>query len=194
MKVGGQTSVSCYTATKCHYGLVGENVHTSISQGRGSIWRDTTVAERLKCFRKDHQDSYSSNSNNLYLQLPRKESHHLSSKNPVLTIWHSHRYASGTVPQFKPCKVYSINEIVNASSEPDSGLVYFDKQCHPAVQVYRLENTKPMRKNENHSEICIWGQADDWKRLLEHSQSFWKFCSWLVRSTYFTSKWLVWGL
>lgn len=37
------------------------------------------------------------------------------------------RYASKTVPQFKHYKVYSINEILIATSEPDAGLVYLDK-------------------------------------------------------------------
>lgn len=88
-------------------------------------------------------------------------------------------HSSNTVKCF--VKV-SINEILIATCEPDVYLAYLDKQsCHPAVQVYRLENTKPVRKNKNHNEIYIWGLADDWKRLLEHSQSFWNFFSWLVK-------------
>lgn len=50
-----------------------------------------------------------------------------------------------------------------------------------AVQVYRLENMKPVGKqNESHCEISGLALENDWKRLLEHIQAFWKFCSWLI--------------
>lgn len=135
LKVGRQTSVSCYTATKCHYGLWWEKMFILSFPKEGEAYGETPQLQNPesapeKSTKPPTAPTAITCTCSLCLQ-GRNPVTWAVRKNSVLTIWHSHRYASETVSQFRHYKLYSLNEILIATSEPDAGLVYLDKQwCH----------------------------------------------------------------